>query len=126
MTEKTAAKAPAKKATARKTTAKKTTPRKTAAKKTAAKKAPAKKTVAKKTTRPRGKMDVKVIHAIDTGVGRDTVVYFTDGSRAEVKRDSDLNTMLLKPESHAPALLKVTVDHGHITAAEPVDTHEKG
>lgn len=138
MTAKTAAKSPARKATkapAKKTAAKKTA--KTAAKKSTAKKAPAKKTVAKKTTarrRPaRGKMDVKMIHTIDSGPGRDTRVFFTDGTNAVVKRGTKLDKMLSKSETHAPALLKVTMDSGHITDVEPVkadasqpeDTSEK-
>lgn len=92
-----------------------------AAKKAVAKKAVAKKSTAKKTSGKRGSVKVKMIQTVDSAPGRDTTVFFTDGTRAVVKKGNELSDMLTKPESVAPNLIQVTMSGKNIVAAEPVE-----
>lgn len=80
----------------------------------------AKKTTAKKTTRPRGKTTVKMIQSVDAQPGKDTVVYFTDGTHATVEKGNKLSKMLTQPESVAPNLIQVTISGKNIVDAEQV------
>lgn len=84
------------------------------------KKAVAKK-AAKKTTKPSGTVKVKMIQTVDSAPGKDTTVYFTDGSRAVVKTDSKLGKVLAKPESVAPNLIQVTMRGKNLLDAKPVE-----
>lgn len=80
----------------------------------ATKKAPAKKTTTRRTVK------VKMIQSVDSVPGKDTVVYFSDGTRAVVKRTNKLSDMLTAPENVAPNLIQVTMSGKNIVAAEPV------
>jgi len=74
-----------------------------------------------------GAVEVKVIQTIESVPNRDATVYFTDGTRAVVKKaNKTLLDMLQQPESVAPNLIKVTLSKGIITDAERVDTDPVG
>ena len=96
-------------------------------KKTAAKKTVAKKTTTKKSTpRPSGTVKVKMIQTVDSAPGRDTMVFFTDGTHAVIEAGNKLAKMLSEPESVAPNMIQVTLNKGNIVDAERVDTGGTG
>lgn len=93
-----------------------------------AKKAVAKKTVAKKATAkrtPRQQVKVKSIQTVDTPLGGDTTVFFTDGTKAVIEAGNKLAQMLTQPDNVAPNLIAVTLQGKNIVEAERVeiDTH---
>lgn len=80
------------------------------------------KNTAKKATASKArKTVVKMITSIDSVPGKDTTVYFSDGTRAVVKSGNELSSMLAKPESVAPNMIQVTMSGKNIVAAEPID-----
>lgn len=76
----------------------------------------------KTTTKPSGTVKVKMIQTVDSAPGRDTTVYFTDGTHAKIKTGNKLSAMLIEPDNVAPNLIQVTISRGQITSAERVDT----
>lgn len=88
----------------------------------ATKKAQAKKAVKKAAPKPstRQSVKVKMIQTVDSEPGKDTTVYFTDGTRAVVKKGNELSTLLTQPESVAPNMIQVTMRGKNIVAAEPI------
>lgn len=86
-----------------------------------ARKTAVKKTSVKKSSVPaRSKSVVRMITSVDAPIGKDTTVYFSDGTHATVKKDNPLSQMLGNPESVAPHLIQVTISGKNIVAAEPV------
>jgi len=74
----------------------------------------------KKTTTSRN-VKVKMIQSVDSVPGKDTTVFFTDGTHAVVKSGNKLSDMLTKPENVAPNLIQVTISRGTIVDATPVE-----
>lgn len=66
------------------------------------------------------KTEVKMIQTVDSVPGKDTTVYFTDGTHAVTKADETLAQMLTEPDIVAPNVVQVTYDRGKISRIEPV------
>lgn len=84
------------------------------------KKAVAKKTTAKRT--PRRQVKVKMIQTVDSPMGKDTTVVFTDGTTAVIEAGNKLAQMLTQPDNVAPNMIAVTLQGKNIIEAERVDT----
>lgn len=82
--------------------------------------------MAKSTTiRSTRQTKVKMILTVDAAPGKDTVVFFSDGTRAVVKSGNKLSDMLTKPENVAPNLIQVTISGKNIVDAKSIDV-DKG
>lgn len=79
--------------------------------------------MAKSTTKksfPRRTTKVKMITSIDAAPGKDTTVFFSDGTRATVKSGNKLFDILTKPENVAPNMIHVTMQGKNIVDAEQI------
>jgi len=64
---------------------------------------------------------VRMIQSVDSSPGHDTTIYFTDGTRAVVKRGSKLSNIVTDPDNVAPSMVKVTTRGKQVTAIKRVE-----